>query len=145
MACLTGRPGASQGYHGTGAPYAKASEKSLRKGPDIELRSHRRANQRIRNPLLILIRAPSAFLNEQAVNIATGVHPEKSARLLDRRKLLSISEPISVIAYACGFRDYTHFARRFRHRFGYSPGAHSDAKGRASNATVRLSTGESAR
>jgi AraC-like DNA-binding protein len=67
-----------------------------------------------------------------------------AARLLDRRKLLSISEPISVIAYACGFRDYTHFARRFRHRFGYSPGAHSAAKGRASNATVRLSTGESA-
>jgi hypothetical protein len=63
MACLTGRPGASQGYHGTGAPYAKASEKSLRKGRDFELRSHQR-NQRIRKPLLILIRAPSAFLNE---------------------------------------------------------------------------------
>jgi len=42
MACLTGRPGASQGYHGTEAPYAKASEKSLRKGRDIELRSHQR-------------------------------------------------------------------------------------------------------
>ena len=75
MACLTGRPGASQGYHGTEAPYAKASEKSLRKGRDIELRSHQRANQRIREPLLIFIGTPSAFLNEQAVSIATGVHP----------------------------------------------------------------------
>ena len=31
--------------------------------------------------------------------------------------------PISEIAYVCGFRDYTHFARKFRQRFGYSPGA----------------------
>jgi len=67
-----------------------------------------------------------------------------AARLLDRRKLLGICEPISAIAYDCGFRDYTHFSRKFRHRFGYSPGAHSEAQGRASNATVRPSTGESA-
>jgi len=59
-----------------------------------------------------------------------------AARLLDRRKLLSISEPISVIAYACGFRDYTHFARRFRHRFGYSPGAHSGTQVCAGNGAV---------
>jgi AraC-like DNA-binding protein len=52
----------------------------------------------------------------------------QAARLLDRRKLLNISEPISAIAYACGFRDYTHFARKFRHRFGYAPGAHSAAQ-----------------
>jgi len=50
-----------------------------------------------------------------------------AARLLDRRKLLSINEPISEIAYACGFLDYTHFARKFRRRFGYSPGAHCGA------------------
>lgn len=48
-----------------------------------------------------------------------------AARLLDRRKLLSTGEPISAIAYDCGFRDYTHFARKFRRRFGHSPGAHS--------------------
>ncbi len=53
-----------------------------------------------------------------------------AAHLLDRRKLLGMSEPISAIAYACGFRDYTHFARKFRHRFGYSPGAYSDTQGR---------------
>ena len=61
----------------------------------------------------------------------------QAARLLDRRKLLSISEPISAIAYACGFRDYTHFSRAFRRRFGYSPGAHSEAQGRAGNGAVR--------
>jgi AraC-like DNA-binding protein len=68
----------------------------------------------------------------------------QAARLLDRRKLLSISEPISAIAYACGFRDYTHFGRKFRHRFGYSPGAHSAARIRVGNGAVHTSTGESA-
>jgi AraC family transcriptional regulator, positive regulator of tynA and feaB len=27
------------------------------------------------------------------------------------------------IAYARGFRDYAHFARKFRHRFRHSPSA----------------------
>jgi AraC family transcriptional regulator, positive regulator of tynA and feaB len=54
-----------------------------------------------------------------------------AARLLDRRRLLSMAEPISAIAYDCGFRDYTHFARKFRHRFGYPPGAHAAAQGGA--------------
>jgi AraC-like DNA-binding protein len=52
---------------------------------------------------------------------------DHAARLLDRRRLLSIREPISAIAYASGFRDYTHFARQFRSRFGCSPGARSGA------------------
>jgi AraC-like DNA-binding protein len=67
-----------------------------------------------------------------------------AARLLDRRKLLGISEPISAIAYACGFRDYTHFSRKFRHRFGYSPGAHSEAQGRAGNGAVHPDADKSA-
>jgi AraC family transcriptional regulator, positive regulator of tynA and feaB len=62
-----------------------------------------------------------------------------AAHLLDRRKLLRMSEPVSAIAYACGFRDYTHFARKFRHRFGYSPGAYSEA-GRAPVAGDRSRT-----
>jgi AraC-like DNA-binding protein len=36
---------------------------------------------------------------------------------------LVIEEPWAEIAYACGFRDYTHFARKFRQQFGCSPGA----------------------
>ena len=59
-----------------------------------------------------------------------------AARLLDRRKLLNTREPISAIAYSCGFHDYTHFARKFRRRFGYSPGAHSPAEDRAGNGAV---------
>ncbi|HZW80363.1 MAG TPA: GMC oxidoreductase [Candidatus Deferrimicrobiaceae bacterium] len=35
------------------------------------------------------------------------------------------------MAYACGFRDYTHFAREFRHRFGHAPGAHSEGLDRS--------------
>jgi AraC family transcriptional activator of tynA and feaB len=68
----------------------------------------------------------------------------QAARLLDRRRLLSIREPISAIAYDCGFRDYTHFARKFRHRFGYSPGAHSGAQVRAGNGAVHPGADKSA-
>ena len=50
---------------------------------------------------------------------------DNAARLLHRRMSLGTRQPLSDIAYACGFHDYTHFARKFRQRFGYSPGAHS--------------------
>ena len=66
-----------------------------------------------------------------------------AARLLDRRSLLNTREPISAIAYACGFRDYTHFARKFRHRFGYAPSAHSAEPHRAANGAVRVGTNDS--
>ena len=48
---------------------------------------------------------------------------DHAAYLLHRRASLGTSQPLSEIAFACGFRDYTHFARKFRHRFGHSPGA----------------------
>jgi AraC-like DNA-binding protein len=48
---------------------------------------------------------------------------DHAARLLHRRASLGTGQPLSEIAYACGFRDYTHFARKFRQRFGHSPGA----------------------
>jgi AraC-like DNA-binding protein len=63
---------------------------------------------------------------------------DRAARLLHRRASLETSQPLSEIAYACGFRDYTHFARRFRHRFGYPPG------GLAGRETVRPGTGKRA-
>jgi AraC-like DNA-binding protein len=31
--------------------------------------------------------------------------------------MLGTSQPLSEITYACGLNDYTHFARKFRHRF----------------------------
>jgi AraC family transcriptional regulator, positive regulator of tynA and feaB len=66
-----------------------------------------------------------------------------AVRLLDRRSLLNTREPISAIAYACGFRDYTHFARKFRRRFGYAPGAHSAEPYPAVTGAVRVGTNDS--
>jgi AraC-like DNA-binding protein len=57
---------------------------------------------------------------------------DQAAHLLHRRAELSANQPLREIAYACGFRDYAHFARKFRHRFGHAPGArafpHSSAE-----------------
>ena len=50
---------------------------------------------------------------------------DHAARLLHRRASLSTGQPLSEIAYACGFRDYSHFSRKFRDRFGCPPGAHA--------------------
>jgi AraC-like DNA-binding protein len=55
-----------------------------------------------------------------------SVRLDQAARLLRRRMLLKTVQPISEIAYASGFRDYTNFARKFRRRFGRSPGADSE-------------------
>jgi len=48
---------------------------------------------------------------------------DHAARLIERRALTKTGQPLSDIAYACGFRDYTHFARGFRKRFGSAPGS----------------------
>jgi AraC-like DNA-binding protein len=52
---------------------------------------------------------------------------DHAVRLVRRRISLGTRQPLSEIAYGCGFRDYTHFARRFRRRFGCSPGAPTGA------------------
>jgi AraC family transcriptional regulator, positive regulator of tynA and feaB len=64
--------------------------------------------------------------------------------LLRRRALLGSGQPLSEIAYACGFRDYPHFARRFRNRFGYPPGAQAGYHQSARDGIVRVGTVESA-
>jgi AraC-like DNA-binding protein len=69
---------------------------------------------------------------------------DHAARLLRRRALLGTGQPLSEIAYACGFRDYAHFARRFRNRFGNPPGAHAGHGQRAVDGTVRAGPIESA-
>jgi AraC-like DNA-binding protein len=45
-----------------------------------------------------------------------------AAQLLRRRAHVGKGRSLSEIAYACGYRDYSHFARHFRRRFGFSPG-----------------------
>jgi AraC-like DNA-binding protein len=58
---------------------------------------------------------------------------DRAARLMHRRSLLRTAQPLSEIAYACGYNDYTHFARNFRRRFGSSPGAFTARQGRNSS------------
>jgi len=68
-------------------------------------------------------------------NFIYSLRLDHAARLLYRRESLRSGQSLNEIAYACGFRDHTHFARRFRHRFGHSPGAHSAKNGYAGTAT----------
>jgi len=70
-----------------------------------------------------------------------SVRLDHAARLIQRRVAMKTEQPLSVIAYACGFRDYTHFARAFRRRFGHPPGVHVLSAG---TGIVRASTHESA-
>jgi AraC-like DNA-binding protein len=62
---------------------------------------------------------------------------DHAAHLLERRASLGTDQQLSEIAYASGFRDYTHFARRFRDRFGHAPGAHLEGSSAIGNRTVR--------
>ena len=50
---------------------------------------------------------------------------------------MKTGQPLSDIAYACGFRDYTYFARGFRQRFGTTPGAVGAGVTGNDNARVR--------
>jgi AraC family transcriptional regulator, positive regulator of tynA and feaB len=54
-----------------------------------------------------------------------SVRLDHAARLIRRRASLRTHQPLAEIAYVCGFRDYSHFARRFHRRFGCPPGFHS--------------------
>jgi AraC family transcriptional activator of tynA and feaB len=67
-----------------------------------------------------------------------SIRLDHAAHLLLRRASLDTGQPLSEIAYACGFRDYTHFARKFRHRFGCAPGAYSEGHDPACNKAVRF-------
>jgi AraC family transcriptional regulator, positive regulator of tynA and feaB len=48
---------------------------------------------------------------------------EHASQLLRQRTSIKASLPLTEVAYACGYRDYAHFARNFRARFGSAPGA----------------------
>jgi AraC-like DNA-binding protein len=47
---------------------------------------------------------------------------EHAARLVRCRNLTRSGQPLTDIAHLSGFREYSHFSRLFRHRFGRSPG-----------------------
>jgi AraC family transcriptional regulator, positive regulator of tynA and feaB len=61
---------------------------------------------------------------------------DHAARLIERRASMKTGQPLSDIAYACGFRDYAHFARGFRQRFDTTPGG--VGAGAAGNGNARL-------
>jgi AraC family transcriptional regulator, positive regulator of tynA and feaB len=74
---------------------------------------------------------------------------DHAAHLIERRALIETGQPLSDIAYACGYRDYTHFARGFRQRFGTTPRAvgvsatdNGDARVRADIEQSRKALGE---
>jgi AraC family transcriptional regulator, positive regulator of tynA and feaB len=53
-----------------------------------------------------------------------SVRLDQAARSIKRRTSMKSGQPLSAIAYACGYRDYTNFARAFRQQFGHAPGVH---------------------
>jgi hypothetical protein len=53
-------------------------------------------------------------LQDGYVRSAYSLRLDRAAHLLSRRS--GKAQPLSEIAYACGFGDYTHFARKFRRR-----------------------------
>jgi AraC-like DNA-binding protein len=63
--------------------------------------------------------------NSTCSHFIHSVRLDHAVRLLERRSFLKTSQPISEIAYASGFGDYTNFIRKFRRRFGHTPGSHS--------------------
>ena len=62
--------------------------------------------------------------NSSCSHFIHSVRLGHAARLLERRSFLKTSQPISEIAYASGFGDYTNFNRKFRRRFGHTPSSH---------------------
>ncbi len=62
-------------------------------------------------------RAQSTFADELAV-----IRLDRARRMLGDRRFGAVQ--IRAVAAQCGFGDASHFARRFRHRFGVTPAAY---------------------
>lgn len=59
------------------------------------------------------------------VHFIHGLRLDHAMRLLHRQSSCDRRLPLSEIALASGFRDYTFFARKFRERFGCTPGSYA--------------------
>jgi AraC family transcriptional activator of tynA and feaB len=93
----------------------------------------------------ISLRYVQRLLTERGTTCGELIYSHRldhAAHLLHRRALFDTGQPLSEIAYACGFRDYAHFARRFHNRFGHSPGAYAGQDD--GDRVVRAGTGKSA-
>jgi transcriptional regulator GlxA family with amidase domain len=143
-------------HAGTGAgPRWKAPRQSSSGGKERLGRVSKMGNRYLRKLLVVGAHAaPEAGIslrylqklftarNSTCSDFIYSVRLDHAARLLSRRASLGTSQPLSEIAYACGFRDYTHFARKFRRRFG--PGKTKTGAHSVGPETVRAGTGESA-
>jgi AraC family transcriptional activator of tynA and feaB len=67
--------------------------------------------------------------NMTCTQFINSLRLDYAASLLQRRTTLKGVQPISEIAYASGFGDYSHFSRLFFSRFGHPPGAHGRLDG----------------
>jgi AraC family transcriptional activator of tynA and feaB len=56
-------------------------------------------------------------------NFLRELRLEHAAQLLRQQSSIKTGLPLSEVARVCGYRDYAHFARNFRTRFGVAPGA----------------------
>jgi AraC family transcriptional regulator, positive regulator of tynA and feaB len=65
------------------------------------------------------------FRGTTCVHYIQSLRLQHATRLLERRASLDLRQPLSEIAYACGFNDYPYFVRKFKQRFGYPPSAHA--------------------
>jgi AraC family transcriptional activator of tynA and feaB len=93
----------------------------------------------------ISLRYVQRLLTERGTTCGELIYSRRldhAAHLLHRRALFGTDQPLSEIAYVCGFRDYAHFARRFQKRFGHSPGAYAGQHN--GDGAVRAGTGKSA-
>jgi AraC family transcriptional regulator, positive regulator of tynA and feaB len=69
-----------------------------------------------------------AMRNLTYTHFLNSVRLDHAARLLRRRAFLGRDQPISAVAYSCGFSNYTNFARQFRNRFGHAPATHAKSQ-----------------
>jgi AraC-like DNA-binding protein len=72
----------------------------------------------------------SAFQLIRAFHATVGVPPhayQTQVRAERARDLLRRGEPISGVAFACGFADQSHLTRVFKRHFGLTPGAYQRA------------------
>jgi AraC family transcriptional activator of tynA and feaB len=77
------------------------------------------------------------FQGTTCVHYIQSLRLQQATRLLERRASLDLRQPLSEIAYACGYNDYPYFVRIFRRRFGYTPSAHGRVADMPSNRRPR--------
>lgn len=72
----------------------------------------------------------SAFQLIRAFHATLGLPPHAyltQVRAARAREMLRRGEPISSVAFACGFADQSHLTRVFKRQFGLTPGAYQRA------------------